>query len=213
MRTACGSKTSTKFQTFAVSQHFSSDLRENIGLRRISVRRISIARMAHFAGKSFLFNLHFKWMKFGLFVKPHVSNRKLIKTKSAKNQIFLISEVCLRKSHCITKNFANFAGKHLCWSLFLIKLQTFSALQTFSFEICKVFKNTYLEEYLRTTDCFSDLKHGIWVFHNSMFFLVSKQLPPNKMVLPDNCPLDDCPPNNCPRIIASGLLKSYYFDQ
>ena len=125
----------------------------------------------------------------------------------------MISEVCLRKSHCISKNFANFAGKHLCRSLFLIKLQTFSALQTFSFEICKVFKNTYLEEYLRTTDCFSDLKHGISVFHNSMFFFVSKQLPPKKMVLPDNCPVDDCPPDDCPpdncfRIIEVLLLWS-----
>ena len=102
--------------------------------------------------------------------------------------------MCLRKSHRISKNFVNFAGKHLCWSLFLIKLQTFSALQTFSFEICEVFKNTYLVEYLRTTDCFSDLKPGIWVFHDSMFFLVSKQLSPRKMVPPDNCLLDDCPP-------------------
>ena len=78
---------------------------------------------------------------------------------------------------CILKNFANFTGKHLCWSLFFIKLQalcwslfsiklqafrlaillkrdsktrpaTFST-QVFSCEICKILKNTYFEEHLR----------------------------------------------------------------
>ena len=40
---------------------------------------------------------------------------------------------------CFLKNVANFTGKYLCWSLFLIKLQ--------------VFKNTYFEEHLWTTAC------------------------------------------------------------
>ena len=31
----------------------------------------------------------------------------------------------------VLKNFANFTGKQLCWSLFLTKLQTFSALQLY----------------------------------------------------------------------------------
>ena len=35
------------------------------------------------------------------------------------------------------KNFAIFSGKHLCWSLFLIKL--------FSWEYCEIFKNTFLK--------------------------------------------------------------------
>ena len=42
----------------------------------------------------------------------------------------------LRKS--VLKNFANFAGKHLCWSLFLIKLPAYSK-QKQSF--AHVFKN------------------------------------------------------------------------
>ena len=38
------------------------------------------------------------------------------------------------------KNLANFTGKHLCWSLFLIKeIQT----QAFPREICKNFKTTF----------------------------------------------------------------------
>ena len=57
----------------------------------------------------------------------------------------------------ILKNFANFTGKHLCWSLFLIKLQAWrlavSTLSTltdvFPCKWCKTFKNTYFEEYLR----------------------------------------------------------------
>ena len=42
--------------------------------------------MTHFAGESpSNVNLHMKRMKFGLFAKPHVSNKKLIITKSAEN--------------------------------------------------------------------------------------------------------------------------------
>ena len=46
----------------------------------------------------------------------------------------------------------NFIGKHFCWSLFLIKLQTWGpATQVLSTEICKTFKNTYFwkQLYLR----------------------------------------------------------------
>ena len=59
----------------------------------------------------------------------------------------------------VLKNFTNFIEKHLCWSLFLIKLQAFrpttvlkkTPMQVLSCEICGIFKNTYFEEYLRTT--------------------------------------------------------------
>ena len=40
------------------------------------------------------------------------------------------------------KNCARFTGKHLCWSLSLIKLRL-------QFEYCEIFKNTYFEEHLR----------------------------------------------------------------
>ena len=43
----------------------------------------------------------------------------------------------------VLKNFATFTGKYLRWSLFLTKLQTSS-------EYCKIFKNPYFEEHLRT---------------------------------------------------------------
>ena len=42
----------------------------------------------------------------------------------------------------------------------------------FSCKICENFKNTYFEEHLRTTNCFSDLKHGILVFYNIIFFSI-----------------------------------------
>ena len=46
--------------------------------------------------------------------------------------------------------FKKITGKHLYWSLFLIKLQAWgSATQMFSTEICKIFKSTYL--FLRAT--------------------------------------------------------------
>ena len=43
----------------------------------------------------------------------------------------------------------------------------------FSCEIFKIFKNTYFEEHLRTTNCFSDLKRGIrvsitWSFSSTL---------------------------------------------
>ena len=46
----------------------------------------------------------------------------------------------------VLKNFANFTGEHLCWSLFLTKFFTDfiknTPTQVFSCEICKIFKNT-----------------------------------------------------------------------
>ena len=68
----------------------------------------------------------------------------------------------------VLKNFALFIGKHLWWSLFLIHLQALRPVfpsylnfimqlylketpaQVFSCEYCKIFKNTYFEEHLRT---------------------------------------------------------------
>ena len=59
-----------------------------------------------------------------------------------------------------TKKFANYAEKHFCWTLFLIKLRTLItpetlfkkyATQVFSCEICGIFKNTYFDEHIRVT--------------------------------------------------------------
>ena len=49
----------------------------------------------------------------------------------------------------VPRNFAKFTGKHLCQSLFLIKLQasqTFKHTQTIrrQFEFCEIPKNTFL---------------------------------------------------------------------
>ena len=64
-------------------------------------------------------------------------------------------EVFCKKS--VLKNFANFTGKHLCWSIFIIKLQAFNLqvfkketpAQVLSCEVCETFKNNYFEEYLQ----------------------------------------------------------------
>ena len=50
----------------------------------------------------------------------------------------------------VLKNFAIFIGKHLRWSLFLIKLQTFRKIQLFSCDYCENFKKIYFEEHLQT---------------------------------------------------------------
>ena len=62
----------------------------------------------------------------------------------------------------LLKNFANFTRKHLCWSLFLTKLQLHfkeTPTQVFSWEICKNFKNTF---FLQQTygHCFCDWLMG-----------------------------------------------------
>ena len=56
----------------------------------------------------------------------------------------------------VLKNFAIFTRKHLCWSLFcgLQNLQLSikgAPTLVLSCEYCKIFKNTYFEENLRTT--------------------------------------------------------------
>ena len=63
-------------------------------------------------------------------------------------------EVICRKG--VLKNFAIFIGKHMCRSLFLIKLSTCSIFknrlptQVLSFKCGEIFKNTYFEKYLWT---------------------------------------------------------------
>ena len=49
----------------------------------------------------------------------------------------------------VLKNLANFTGRKLCWSLFLIKFQQIKSatLLIFCYEICESFKNTYFEEH------------------------------------------------------------------
>ena len=60
---------------------------------------------------------------------------------------------------CVLKIFANFTGKNLCWSLFLMKLEIWGPVTlwkktptlVFSCEIFKLFKNIYFEEHLLTS--------------------------------------------------------------
>ena len=60
----------------------------------------------------------------------------------------------------LLKTFTIFTGKHLCWSLFLIKLQVLRPVThlketptpVFSCKCSKIFKNTQFEEHLRTAD-------------------------------------------------------------
>ena len=67
--------------------------------------------------------------------------------KGIKEVMFDIGEItshnkCSMK-RAVLKNFATFTGKYLRWGLFLTKLQTSS-------KYCKIFKNSYFEEHLRT---------------------------------------------------------------
>ena len=63
------------------------------------------------------------------------------------------------------KNFTNFRGLHLCWSLFLIKLQALrpstllnkTPTQVFFCEKFEILKNTYFEKQLRTAASVTNL--------------------------------------------------------
>ena len=57
----------------------------------------------------------------------------------------------------LQKKLSDFTGKHLYWSLILMKLQAGgtsnfinkeAAIELFSCEFCKIFKNTYFDEHL-----------------------------------------------------------------
>ena len=69
----------------------------------------------------------------------------------------------------------NFAGKHLCWSLFnkVTHLRAFNFIketptQVFSCEICDIFMNTYYEKHLRTTaSCYSEVFQTIAALQSS----------------------------------------------
>ena len=70
--------------------------------------------------------------------------------KVIKEVNFDMGETINRSSHhrhsmkrAALKNFVIVIGKHLCWGLFLIKIQT-------SCEYCKIFKNTWFDKHLRT---------------------------------------------------------------
>ena len=93
--------------------------------RWISIWWISVTQMTNFAGKYFNFNLHLKRVKFGLFAKPYVSNKKLILTRSNQKLFWFWKqppEVFLKKVSLKMSFYTpmNFTGKYLCFSLFLI---------------------------------------------------------------------------------------------
>ena len=84
----------------------------------------------------------------------------------------------------VLNNLAKFTEKHLCLSLFLIKLQTFRSstllkketpTQVFSYEFCEIFKNTSPilknisdELLLLLTNCFSVFDHVVGLVLNNV---------------------------------------------
>ena len=68
----------------------------------------------------------------------------------------------------VLKNFANFIGKHQCWSIFSIKLQTWTLLKidstrVFSCEIYNIFQNTFF--YRAPPVAASEQTQEIYVVH------------------------------------------------
>ena len=94
------------------------------------------------------------------------SSDKSVQIKDFKHHIFIGMSSFLRNSHrsCsirkgVLRNSTKFTGKHLCQSLFLIKLQVSACnfikketlAQVFFCEFCEISKNTFFIEHLRNT--------------------------------------------------------------
>ena len=78
-------KTMTKTQSNVSNFNKSKKKGTPYGNDTFPIREFSVTGMTHFDGECYPFNLHLKRIRFGLFVKPHVSNKKLNMTKSADN--------------------------------------------------------------------------------------------------------------------------------
>ena len=78
-------------------------------------------------------------------------------------------EVFCKKRYC-SKIFTKFIGEHVCWSLFLIKMQAFrptallknTQTQVFSCEYCETFKNASFEEYLQMAVSVSEIQQTVF---------------------------------------------------
>ena len=60
---------------------------------------------------------------------------------------------------CVLKNFENFTGKHLCWSLFLTNFIRDTTTLVFSCEIWKNLKNTFSTEHLQWLLLSKEIEH------------------------------------------------------
>ena len=101
------------------------------------------------------------------FLKMKNMNLQILKAPNTEKNKFLQKwmiydgqkQLPVAYEKAVLQNFANFTGKLICWSLFLIKSQAFSPaallkktpIQVISCKICKSFKKNYFEEHLRTT--------------------------------------------------------------
>ena len=87
----------------------------------------------------------------------------------------------------VLKDFANFTGKHLCWSLFLIKVLTNfiknSPIQVFSCEMWKNFKNTFSTEHLQWLLLSKETPRQVFtceickIFKNTFFYRIPPVAP------------------------------------
>ena len=78
----------------------------------------------------------------------HICKQILQKQKRKNSHVYVTSShqrCSVKKS--VLKNFSNFKGRHLCWSLFFTKSKRDFNADIFC-ENWEVYKNTYFEEHL-----------------------------------------------------------------
>ena len=106
----------------------------------------------------FRWNIQFCFLSNDISVSKFHFCLRSLSDSTEKSLSFKVPFVISTKIQTINKLHFNFTRKHLCWSLFLIKLQALkgcnfiknSPTQMFSYEYCEIFNNTYFEEHLRT---------------------------------------------------------------
>ena len=94
--------------------------------------------------------------KLDLWLGPWGNLRPLSPCKSEPSKKLKSSRLLIFFKVGIIKNFAIFAGKHLCWDLFLIKLRVYRSAKFSKIDsstsvccgYCKIFKNSFLIQHL-----------------------------------------------------------------
>ena len=126
--------------------------RSGILAEAISIAFTSLQQRQSISLASFLHCPHFHQSRFPILICNKTAAEAHVQFQEWPPQVFCEKSVL--------KNFSNFTGKHLCWSLFLTKLQVFrsatllkgDANTSIFLENLRIFfKNAFFEEQLRTT--------------------------------------------------------------
>ena len=91
-----------------------------------------------------------------------IYRKDFVRSKASLGPTFRSSRPEVFCNEGVVKIFAKFAGKHLCWNLFLKKICKFikneTPTQLFSHGSCEIFKNIFVIEFNSPSDCFCNFQ-------------------------------------------------------